>query len=278
MAEPRSLVDELRRVDDAFSQLKPARDDVVEGLLAGDVELLIAHGNRGLRAGRVRQALAVAGLAAAMAVVVFAVAPRPDPTTTTSTTPTAVAVVTPSPLPASPAMPVTPTVTPSSSASASPSPAAPSSLTLRAMTPTSAPQTPAMRIVPTETAVPVSPSSSSWVPLRGIPHDIDVPVEGIAVVAPDVVRDDDVDTALVSARGLAARGAHAEAAAVLQALLARGPGARIVDVVSSEQASLLAKAGQVAAACAVWSTHRERFATSDNSAAVVAALARYRCP
>lgn len=274
MAEPRSLVDELRRVDDAFSQLKPARDDVVEGLLAGDVELLIAHGNRGLRAGRVRQGFAVAGIAAAVAVVVFAAMPRPVKTSR----PTATAVAMPVPVSTPVPTPLLPAVTNSSSSSSAPSPSsAPSSLTLRAMTSTSAPKTPAMRVVPTETTPPLattSPSSS----LRGTARDIDVRVEGIAVVAPDVVSDDDVDTALLSARRFAARGAHAEAAGVLQALLARGPGGRVVDVVSSEEASLLAKAGQVPAACAVWSAHRERFASSDNSAAVVAALARHRCP
>jgi hypothetical protein len=121
---------------------------------------------------------------------------------------------------------------------------------------------------------PASPAS----PRRVRPRSLDVRVQGLAEAAPDVVTDDDVQAAVLSARSLAARGALAEAADVLGALLARGPGGRVADVVLSEQASLLAKAGRTAQACGLWSMHRQRFASSDNSAAVVAALTRHQCP
>lgn len=111
---------------------------------------------------------------------------------------------------------------------------------------------------------------------------IDGAVVGVAGTASDGVidrvADDDVQEALLEARSLSQRGAPADAARVLAALLARGPSPRVVDVVSSEQASLLARAGQVAGACALWSAHRQRFPSSDNAAAVTAALVRWQCP
>lgn len=145
------------------------------------------------------------------------------------------------------------------------------------MTSSPSPKTPAIRAFADERAARVemvTPWSTPQSPAQGI----ELGLQDVAVVGPDVVSDDDVDGALRSARGFAARGAFAQAADVLQDLLARRPGARVVDVVSSEAASLLAKAGDVPAACALWSSHRRGFSTSDNGAAVTAALARYRCP
>jgi hypothetical protein len=111
---------------------------------------------------------------------------------------------------------------------------------------------------------------------------IDGAVVGVAGTASDGVVDrvvdDDVQDALLEARSLSQRGSPAEAARVLGALLARGPAPRVVDVVSSEQASLLARSGRVAEACALWSAHGQRFPSSDNAAAVTAALVRWQCP
>jgi hypothetical protein len=279
----RDLVSELRRVDDAFSQLKPSRDELVEALLAGDADVVIAEGNRRLRGARARQAVVALGGACALVATIFVVAPiavdhrltpthalaaAPSTTTTTTTTsttstpttPLAVTTVTPAAAP----QPLTPVVT-----STGPQ--------LWQTVSTSALQRPAMVELSATTVAPAQAASPHS--LRRVkPRSLDVRVQGLAEAAPDVVTDDDVQAVVVSARSLAARGAYLDAAEALGALLARGPGGRVADVVLSEQASLLTKAGRTEQACALWTKHRARFSSSDNSAAVVAALSRHQCP
>jgi hypothetical protein len=105
-------------------------------------------------------------------------------------------------------------------------------------------------------------------------------VDAVGVAAPVVVApgDDDVDTALRTARRLAARGELDEATAVLGQLLERGPEARVIDVVLVERARLLRRAGQTGDACAALQTHRNRFPASDNAAIVDAERTRWSCP
>jgi hypothetical protein len=277
----RDLVAELRRVDDAFGQLKASRNDVIDALLAGDADVLIAEGNRSLRAARVRQGLAAAGSACALVATIFVVAPvavdhrltpppavsgapaRPAPASTATATTTAATTAPVATATTAPIRPM-PVVT-----STGPQLWQPVSTTLH--------KSPAV-VELSSTSVGLVEQASPSSPRRVRPRSLDVRVQGLAEAAPDVVTDDDVQAAVVQARSLAARGAPAEAADVLGALLARGPGGRVADVVLSEQASLLAKAGRTEQACGLWSKHRQRFASSDNSAAVVAAQTRHQCP
>jgi hypothetical protein len=278
----RDLVAELRRVDDAFGQLKPSRNDVIDALLAGDADVLIAEGNRSLRATRVRQGLAALGSACALVATIFVVAPvavdhrlTPPPAVSGVTASTAAA---PTVTATSTAATRAPAATTATTTSTRPMPVVTSTgPQLWQPVSTTLHKSPAV-VELSSTSVglveQVSPSS----PRRVRPRSLDVRVQGLAEAAPDVVTDDDVQAAVLAARSLAARGAPAEAADVLGALLARGPGGRVADVVLSEQASLLAKAGRTAQACGLWSKHRQRFASSDNGAAVAAALTRHQCP
>jgi hypothetical protein len=277
----RDLVSELRRVDDAFSQLKASRDDVVEALLAGDADVVITEGNRRLRVARAKQALVALGGACALVATIFVVAPV---AVDHRLTPPAVAVRAPVVAPASSAaMPVVVAVpAPTTTAAAAPQPPMPvvTSTGPQLWLPVSneaLPKSPAVVELSLTTVAPVQ-STSPHNLRRVSPRSLDVRVQGLAEAAPDVVTDDDVQAAVLSARTLAARGSYVDAADVLGTLLARGPGGRVADVVLSEQASLLAKAGRTEQACTLWTKHRARFSSSDNSAAVVAALARHQCP
>ena len=71
--EPRDLVAELRRVDDAFAQLKPSRRDDLERLIDGDTDELVRQSNRALTRQRLRTAFAMGG-SAAIVVALLAVA------------------------------------------------------------------------------------------------------------------------------------------------------------------------------------------------------------
>lgn len=277
----RDLVSELRRVDDAFSQLKASRDDVVEALLAGDADVVIAEGNRRLRRARVQQALVALGGACALVATIFVVAPVAVDHRLTPPAIRPVAVLVAPSVPATTAKAATTTTT-TTTATAVPAVAPRPVVTstgpqLWQPVTTSAPQSPAVVELSDVAVVPV-PSTSAHGLRRVSPRSLDVRVQGLAEAAPDVVTDDDVQAAVVQARSLSARGSHAEAADVLGALLSRGPGGRVADVVLSEQASLLARAGRTEQACALWTKHRARFSSSDNSAVVVAALARHQCP
>lgn len=277
----RDLVSELRRVDDAFSQLKSSRDDVVEALLAGDADVVIAEGNRRLRRARVRQAVLALGGACALVATIFVVAPvAVDHRLVPSTVATRVV----------PAAPTTTATTPSVAPAAATTTAS-ATATPRPVVTSTGPQLwqpvateglrpgPAVVELPATPVTPVQAAPATTTGLRRVnPRSLDVRVQGLAEAAPDVVTDDDVQAAVLSARSLAARGNHLEAAEVLGALLSRGPGGRVADVVLAEQASLLAKAGRTEQACTLWAKHRARFSSSDNSAAVVAARARHQCP
>lgn len=279
----RDLVSELRRVDDAFSQLKASRDDVVEALLAGDADVVIAEGNRRLRVARAKQALVALGGACALVATIFVVAPV---AVDHRLTPPAVAVRAPVAAPAAigatPVVAAAPTTTTTAAVAAAPQRPMPvvTSTGPQLWQPVSTealPQSPAVIELSRTTVAPVQ-SASPHSLRRVSPRSLDVRVQGLAEAAPDVVTDDDVQAAVLSARTLAARGSYVDAAEVLGTLLARGPGGRVADVVLSEQASLLAKADRTEQACALWTKHRARFSSSDNSAAVVAALARHQCP
>ena len=284
--EPRDLVAELRRVDDAFAQLKPSRRDDLERLIDGDTDELVRQSNRALTRQRLRTAFAMGG-SAAIVVALLAVATSSAP----STPAIAVAMTTPATATAAAAVPVlavapttpiataTPTATPTVTPIATPTVTTSSRAVARL-------QRLQGLAVAREWGTLSSSSAESLSPLVAIDGRlgstaagaIDGAMVGVADAVVDRVTDDDVQDALLAARSLSQRGAPADAARVLAALLARAPSPRVVDVVSSEQASLLARSGQVDEACAVWSAHRQRFSSSENAAAVVAALARWQCP
>jgi hypothetical protein len=286
--EPRDLVAELRRVDDAFAQLKPSRRDDLERLIDGDTDELVRQSNRALTRQRLRTAFAMGG-SAAIVVALLAVATSSAPSTpaiavamTTPATATAAAAV---PVlavaPTTPIATVTPTATPTVTPIATPTVTTSSRAVAIARL-----QRLQGLAVAREWGTLSSSSLESLSPLVAIDGRlgstaagaIDGAMVGVADAVVDRVTDDDVQGALLEARSLSQRGAPADAARVLAALLARAPSPRVVDVVSSEQASLLARSGQVDEACAVWSAHRQRFSSSENAAAVVAALARWQCP
>ena len=286
--EPRDLVAELRRVDDAFAQLKPSRRDDLERLIDGDTDELVRQSNRALTRQRLRTAFAMGG-SAAIVVALLAVATSSAPSTpaiavamTTPATATAAAAV---PVlavaPTTPIATVTPTATPPVTPIATPTVTTSS----RAVAVARLQRLQGLAVA-REWGTLSSSSLESLSPLVAIDGRlgstaagaIDGAMVGVADAVVDRVTDDDVQGALLEARSLSQRGAPADAARVLAALLARAPSPRVVDVVSSEQASLLARSGQVDEACAVWSAHRQRFSSSENAAAVVAALARWQCP
>lgn len=286
--EPRDLVAELRRVDDAFAQLKPSRRDDLERLIDGDTDELVRQSNRALTRQRLRTAFAMGG-SAAIVVALLAVATSSAPSTpaiavamTTPATATAAAAV---PVlavaPTTPIATVTPTATPTVTPIATPTVTTSS----RAVAVARLQRLQGLAVA-REWGTLSSSSLESLSPLVAIDGRlgstaagaIDGAMVGVADAVVDRVTDDDVQGALLEARSLSQRGAPADAARVLAALLARAPSPRVVDVVSSEQASLLARSGQVDEACAVWSAHRQRFSSSENAAAVVAALARWQCP
>lgn len=286
--EPRDLVAELRRVDDAFAQLKPSRRDDLERLIDGDTDELVRQSNRALTRQRLRTAFAMGG-SAAIVVALLAVATSSAP----STPAIAVAMTTPATATAAAAVPVlavaptTPiaTVTPTATPTATPI-ATPTVTTSSRAVAVARLQRLQGLAVAREWGTLSSSSAESLSPLVAIDGRlgstaagaIDGAMVGVADAVVDRVTDDDVQDAVLEARSLSQRGAPADAARVLAALLARAPSPRVVDVVSSEQASLLARSGQVDEACAVWSAHRQRFSSSENAAAVVAALARWQCP
>ena len=289
--EPRDLVAELRRVDDAFAQLKPSRRDDLERLIDGDTDELVRQSNRALTRQRLRTAFAMGG-SAAFVVALLAVATASAPSTpaiavamTTPATATAAAVPVLAVAPTTPSATVTPTVTPTATPTAMPT-ATPTVTTSSRAVAVARLQRLQGLAVAREWGTLSSSSLESLSPLVAIDGRlgstaagaIDGAMVGVADAVVDRVTDDDVQDAVLEARSLSQRGAPADAARVLAALLARAPSPRVVDVVSSEQASLLARSGQVDEACAVWSAHRQRFSSSENAAAVVAALARWQCP
>ena len=290
--EPRDLVAELRRVDDAFAQLKPSRRDDLERLIDGDTDELVRQSNRALTRQRLRTAFAMGG-SAAIVVALLAVATSSAPSTpaiavamtTPATTPATATAAAAVPVlavaPTTPIATVTPTATPTVTPIATPTVTTSSRAVAIARL-----QRLQGLAVAREWGTLSSSSLESLSPLVAIDGRlgstaagaIDGAMVGVADAVVDRVTDDDVQDAVLEARSLSQRGAPADAARVLAALLARAPSPRVVDVVSSEQASLLARSGQVDEACAVWSAHRQRFSSSENAAAVVAALARWQCP
>jgi hypothetical protein len=112
-------------------------------------------------------------------------------------------------------------------------------------------------------AVPVVPLSATSL-MTGVGDDV------------DVVFDEEVQGVLEQVRRLSSRGDAAGAAAALQGVLARKPGARVADSLGYERALLLVRAGDEVAACGALRAHAERFPRSENAGDVGVRLSR--CP
>jgi hypothetical protein len=296
--EPRDLVAELRRVDEACANLRPGRDDIVERLLSGDTDELVRQSARRLRRDRVRRGLAltvpmlVVGLGAfgmvrlsghgdeapvvAPGGVSVAVVAAPVPTTVaaapasaeaammpTSSSPSALAVVESS---------VTSSVTSSAPA------VAPLRLPRARAVSRRIEQGPQGAVSSFDDTLLTARLQLPTVALNARPEALGVPVDAVAATSQAPLSAGDIDDALRTARRLAQAGHLVEAAEVLEAqLLAREPSSRVVDVVSLERASLLYRAGRQLEACAALVEHQRRFKDSDRAVAVRTSLVRWDC-
>ncbi len=274
MSEPRDLVKELTRVDDAFAALKPSRDDELLSLLDED------RVARGARSGS--GALVAAGVACALVVGVFfffsssSSSSSSAPTALATTTPAAPAA-TPSPIAVAPApTPTTPTTTTTTMPMPMPT----------TMPPTMAPTPAPLRLatVPVPATRPLLPRQRDddtgliAMPGKGEHHsvDVNVAVVGVGGASDVALSDDDVEAGLDDVRGLRSRGDFTSAARAVEQLLAKKPGLRAQDTLGYERALLLARAHDDDGACAALRAHQAQFPRSENAADVTARLSR--CP
>lgn len=264
------LVAELRRVDDAFAQLRPSRDDAFDALLDEDpVARGAARSRTPLFAGAA--ALALCGAVAfalwpstsTSATMVAQTPTTTTPTTTPTTPPTAVATDD------GRAAPQAPSTT---------QPTQPSTTTTQPLTP--------LRLVALPKANGTGPLWAQRDPvqlkrlelnnrLKGTHTTVDDNAVGVGA-ATDTVGDDEVEAALRTAAAKRRAGDFAGAAATLGEVLQQNPPARVADTLGFERAQLLEKAGAHADSCAALARHAARFPNSKN-ARDVAAL-RAACP
>jgi hypothetical protein len=288
----RDLIGDLRRVDEAFAHLKAGRSDVVDRLLAGDTDELVRQSERRQRTSHVRHAATVVGAFALAVATVVAVRALPGPDA-----PDAVALTTTTPATTTPATmtPALPTATPETTTPALPTttPAPTTAPAMIAPPPATVVATPALRRLPGRTTssdgdgalaamgdAGLQPLARPTTTGPSTTEAAGLMLDAVGMAVPVVLTpgDDDVDAALRGARREAARGALVEAIAVLDALLARDPAPRVVDVVLVERARLQHRAGRDDDACATLATHRARFPTSDAAALVDAEHRRWSCP
>ena len=282
----RDLVKELRRVDDAFAQLRPGADEAFVALLDEDP---VARGARADRRG-VFAVVACAVVVAAVFALSRGDAASAVAATTTTTTPTTTSPTTiPTTIPTTttPTSPMMTTMTAPTMTTPTMTPTAPTPTMMPTMAPTMTPtMTPTSKLarVAVRGARPLAPRSDrDDVAVVAVPGGnggasvAPIVIEGVGVGGrSDVVSDDEVESVVEDVRALRARGRAAEAAAVVERLLARHVPDRVHDTLGYERALLLSRAHDDDGACAALRAHAARFPQSENAADVAARLAR--CP